>query len=1413
MLRPKTIQRLVILLGVISVLVTASIAVWVSHQRGKQRQLAEDRKLGVAAYQSGDYALALDRLRSYTAAFPDDYEALYAYGVSRLRVETGSFRHVAEARQVFEQLLRMRPDDLNAAHFLLDLYVRFRYVPEVLSLSSTILQKDPADVAALRAQTDALAYTGKTQQALAAAEKLNQVAPTDLPGLVQTYTLLVKLNRPPSEVLERFARLQQAHPDDPRFEMMLGAAAQYAGDKPAALKWLRAAAAHPLSDPVFVQTLTGMFDRLRLFGESQALLDRAAAASDNKDPAILRVLVQRFWQSGRYEQAIDRLKDLDATNPQTRSDLLAIKALSLFSLNRRSEANEIVEALKNRRTDNAAQAWATALAVRYDDVPDARDAIVKYQSALARDRDNAVICCWIGDAYARLGENDLALRQWRQSAELMSSWPAPAIQMSRALLAADRPAAAVEAAGAAVRGAPESVSARVALAVALYAALQQSPNPVETQQLEQMIDQLQRAVPDEPETLPIAVALKARSGKKDAAAALVRDALSPQRPTSVGTLSRLLAVSRREKLGLEAEISARLDQATAAAGGAAAMTPRIAYERAIDLAQAGKPSDGLLLLTSAAKAAAPSGDGNLALQWRLAEAEYRDNTGDAAGARAAWIAIGDAHPDDPAVQSLILRSARGAWEDRAFVSRTIERVHQLTGDEGQLWRLSRAKLLMSSPDKAERAKANGEAVGLLTDLVRAAPDVPEYRLLLAQALLAQGNRKDAADHLRVAVEMDPTNAAAMVQLAQLLQEQGRFDDARRYLDRAVGAGSVLPPQQREVVATLLARQGAIGAALSALAPARETLDTNGKVMLAELYRKSGDPQSAEGIYAALLKDTTTPPSAMVLSSAAEFYASQARTADAQAALDRLAADQRVPQLTRDLLVAQFNEEYGSLEVARDKFIAAASSAPDQPRAWRELVLFWLRHDRPADAIAAADEALKHLPNNEELTALKTRAQVVLAGLDEKAELQPLIEQLAKNPRNKSQVEMLQVVQDARWRKLTPDQYAQRLRAIADADTDYLPAQKLLVRQYLLVGKVDEAARIVDRTMDARPTDPEAAQLAVGVYESAGRWRDAKRSAEKWRQRTLDRPLEADLAVARAELALKDPAAAQQQLAPYLAEVRTQPEQRPGAAVLYARSLAASGKAADARALLEPLLSRDPRWRAAWLNIAAADVPDGATAAQWLNAMGATAIPATAGPAERLALAATWQAVGSKFNLTEANNSARAIYSELAARVDVGKEVLQVAASGQLECGDLAGAEQSYRRILEIDPNQPDAMNNLAYILLQRGEKLEEARGLAEKAVASRQNLAGFYDTLARILAKLGDRAKAIQTFETAIKLDPQNLEALVGLATTLHADGRHDKAAELLHRIDKLLSNHEPLREPLLGELKTLRDHVTRSMD
>jgi tetratricopeptide (TPR) repeat protein len=79
------------------------------------------------------------------------------------------------------------------------------------------------------------------------------------------------------------------------------------------------------------------------------------------------------------------------------------------------------------------------------------------------------------------------------------------------------------------------------------------------------------------------------------------------------------------------------------------------------------------------------------------------------------------------------------------------------------------------------------------------------------------------------------------------------------------------------------------------------------------------------------------------------------------------------------------------------------------------------------------------------------------------------------------------------------------------------------------------------------------------------------------------------------------------------------------------------------------------------------------------------------------------------------------------------------------------AEQAYRRALEILPDDRDALNNLAWLLLEEGQRLEEAEALATRAVSrASPDRPLTLDTLGRIQLARGRCPEAARTFDEAL---------------------------------------------------------------
>lgn len=114
-------------------------------------------------------------------------------------------------------------------------------------------------------------------------------------------------------------------------------------------------------------------------------------------------------------------------------------------------------------------------------------------------------------------------------------------------------------------------------------------------------------------------------------------------------------------------------------------------------------------------------------------------------------------------------------------------------------------------------------------------------------------------------------------------------------------------------------------------------------------------------------------------------------------------------------------------------------------------------------------------------------------------------------------------------------------------------------------------------------------------------------------------------------------------------------------------------------------------------------------------------------------------------------------------------------------GDLDAAESGYRRAIELDAWNADAIHLLGVLLAQKGHP-KEAESLIRQALALRDVWA-FHDNLARILQDQGRLDEALDAYVRAADLHPENPDAFNNAAHLCFLLNRPAQAEILLRRI------------------------------
>ena len=123
--------------------------------------------------------------------------------------------------------------------------------------------------------------------------------------------------------------------------------------------------------------------------------------------------------------------------------------------------------------------------------------------------------------------------------------------------------------------------------------------------------------------------------------------------------------------------------------------------------------------------------------------------------------------------------------------------------------------------------------------------------------------------------------------------------------------------------------------------------------------------------------------------------------------------------------------------------------------------------------------------------------------------------------------------------------------------------------------------------------------------------------------------------------------------------------------------------------------------------------------------------------------------------------------------------LSIVAQVEESKGDKTKAEDYYRQALKLEPDQVVASNNLAYLMVESGQSVDEALQLAQTARRGAPNSPSTADTLAWVYYYKGRFLTARDLLEEAAKITPQNASIQYHLGMIYSKTG--DKASATLH--------------------------------
>ena len=369
---------------------------------------------------------------------------------------------------------------------------------------------------------------------------------------------------------------------------------------------------------------------------------------------------------------------------------------------------------------------------------------------------------------------------------------------------------------------------------------------------------------------------------------------------------------------------------------------------------------------------------------------------------------------------------------------------------------------------------------------------------------------------------------------------------------------------------------------------------------------------------------------------------------------------------------------------------------------------------------------------------------------------------------------------------TKDELESQLGAMVKKYPDAVPARAWLINSLMERKRYKEAATLAQEGLATSPDSMELALMLGQILSLSG---DVNQSISAYSKASGLQPSSPlpYMGMAETYSRAKNASAAEQNLRKALS---LKSDHLPAQTALLAIAMQ-NGKVDDARSIIKTVQTQRPRESVGWMLEGDLEMSQ----RHWAQAVSLFRKGLEKSKNPELALRMHRA-------LLAAGNKAEAAEFAQRWRKDFPKDdtFLYYLGDVAMQAGDYPNALARYREVLALLPQHAAAMNNMAWLLNQTGQK--DALKYAEKANELRPGQPAFMDTLAEILVKDGKLDQALKVQTQAVALEPNIAQHRLHLAAYLLKAGKKAEAKTELQKLQALGARFPQQAEvtKLLGE-------------
>jgi len=1360
---------------------------------------------------------AVRHLRRYVKLAPHDTEALALYGIQL--AELGQHE---PALLMLEQALRREPDRDDWRRQLVETAIDLeRFSDARLNLQEHLLNKNPHDA-------DLLLQLGRCHVAMNEndlARKAFEAAIAAEPEQLEAYVLLAGLCRTrfkddteANQWIDQMVVANESNPEaylirgewrlsEGRQERSLSSDELLDAETPALKDASRSAvkedaeralklAPHETKVQLFAARVSAMAGERE---EALSLAKRVQQAEPNQAAAYM-LLAEIEIAAGRQTDAVEWLRKGAAAVPQD-PDLRWNLARLLIESGSHSDARDELARLEQEghpsarlsylkaRIEIAEEHWLKGIQT----LDAARPGLEPWPE-LTKQADY-----WLSACYDRLGNSDQQLAALRRAIAVDPSFIRARLDLAAELLATGRVEEAQEHYRyvASLPAAPAIAALRLTklqiAALRVRKSAKQDWSAIETQ-----LNRLDEAIPGSPEAALLRAEALLAQDKGDEAKRLLADTRRRH-----GDHIELLAaqVELAERSGNLQQADALIEEAS----------PEVdAVELTVLKARNLLRRNGETAVNEVERLWDESKSMSAADRSRLAESltglAFEANALELAAVTAEVAAA--ARPNDLPLRQVMLELAvrRQKFD---LLNGILTQIQQIEGN-GALWHYGKALQLMAASDGGK------ESLKLALKEVQVArtlhPNWSKPALLLAEILDRQGESSRAANAYVDAISMGERHVPAITRAVTLLIEQNRFADAdqmvRRLQEQQAGLTDDLTRLAAQTSLRLEKFDRATDLARSFAVDSDRTEDHLWAGQMLGLLGRFDEAE--QRLRRAIEIDAQSPEPRVAL---VRILVRAGRLDDAKEAID--AAESAVPSELSAITTAECYEVLGNVNAAAEEYRAALSQTPDDPRVARRAAEFFLKSRMAAEAephlrrfiegdIAATDADLEW--------ARRSLAMLVGTRGDETGVKEALALLDANQGAAASDVRARAIVLSSQPSSGSRAKAIDLLSGLVADERTALAEDRFILAE--LHRRRDDLSNAADQLRKALASEPEEPRF-IAAYAQILIQRSEASEARLW----IDR-LKAIAPGERSTIGLEAQAHFVSGQYDQVAEVLTNfvadgndPTERAERRLWtidqfgdYVAKLPDTTSPAGEKltAVTESLIAEHVRERPQdALRVATVHARLGHidTALSALAKGGDSPEARSPELIEAVAIAVMTCPTVTAEQLAELQR----LLEDSIARSDRATPLLAVSADLLGWRGDLSGASERYRELLERNANDVRALNNLAIVLALGERKYEVGLALIDRAIEIAGPYGALIDTRGLVHLSAGQTQEARKHFESALEESPA-AERYLHLAAAQWHSRDQEQAKQTLHKAVALGVAWEelhPLERPLFIDLRS----------